>query len=219
MQAPDKGDHQGNREIDWLGIKYADLALMHEGDLSPEKVAKDGGKHCEMGGSASTWTGKNCRRVIFEGCVAWMKTGRCKACGVANWPVEWLQELVEQNVTLPSVVQTKFHPHQSLATPAIAKLKAFCDQGRACIISPGRGRGRFNLEHGIVFNGYSPLGRADWTEFDAAVGTPTLLKEPAVIDIAQRAGRSAAQVLLRWHVQGRGDARPLAGRHARGGAA
>ena len=56
--------------------------------------------------------------------------------------------------------------------------------------------------HGIVFNGYSPLGRADWTTFGPEEGgTATLFEEPAVRDIAKKVKKSPAQVLLRWQAQ------------------
>merc|ERR1711904_587794 len=84
---------------------------------------------------------------------------------------------------LPAVVQIKFHLHQSFASPRIRAIKQFCDK------------------HGILFNGYSPLGRADWTTFEADVGTPTILEEPIVLEIAKRLGRTPAQVILRWNVQ------------------
>lgn len=42
---------------------------------------------------------------------------------------------------------------------------------------------------GVAFVSYSPLGSG------------SLLREPAVCDIAARLGRSPAQVILRWHIQ------------------
>ena len=77
----------------------------------------------------------------------------------------------------------QFHLHQSLASPRIKAIKDFCDA------------------HGIVFNGYSPLGRADWTRFVDDGMTATTLEEPIVLEIAKRIGRSPAQVILRWNVQ------------------
>ena len=44
--------------------------------------------------------------------------------------------------------------------------------------------------HGTAFTSYSPLGK----------GTP-LLSDPAVTAIAERLGKSPAQVVLRWHIQ------------------
>jgi diketogulonate reductase-like aldo/keto reductase len=44
------------------------------------------------------------------------------------------------------------------------------------------------LRHGIVFEAYSPLARGRVTD-------------PAIVAIAERLGRTAAQVMLRWAVQ------------------
>jgi len=166
---------QGGGELDWLGEKYADLYLMHEGDLG--NPGHHPAKWCEYP------TTDSCRLKVWQSCLEWMKQGKTKACGVANWELKWLQKLKAEKVTLPAVVQMKFHLHQSFASQRIQDIKAFCD------------------ENGILFNGYSPLGRADWTVFDASVGTPTTLEEPIVLDIAKRLGRSPAQVILRWHVE------------------
>jgi diketogulonate reductase-like aldo/keto reductase len=175
MQEVDKGDRQGSNMLYWLGIEYADLYLMHEGDL--------GGPGHHPSDFCKYPTTSDCRKKVFQSCLDWMKKNKTRACGVANWEVEWLQELVDAGMALPAVVQTKFHPHQSLSFGPIRAVKEFCDK------------------HGILFNGYSPLGRADWTRFDASVGKPTLFEEPTVLDIAKRVNKTAAQVLLRWNVQ------------------
>lgn len=46
-------------------------------------------------------------------------------------------------------------------------------------------------DHGIVLTAYAPF----------ASGTFGLLTDPVIIDIAQRHGKSAGQVILRWHLQ------------------
>jgi 2,5-diketo-D-gluconate reductase A len=48
----------------------------------------------------------------------------------------------------------------------------------------------FHDEHGIVTESWSPLGQGG-----------TLLEDPTVLAIAEDHGRTAAQVVLRWHVQ------------------
>ena len=179
MQEVDKGDRQGTNELVWLGIEYADLYLMHEGDLG------DSGHHPSP--FCNYPTTPECRRRVHQSCIDWMHKGKVRACGVANWEVEWLEELLASNTTLPSVVQIKYHLHQSLSTPRIAAIKGFCDR------------------HGILFNGYSPLGRADWTTFEPPM-QPKLMQEPLVLDIAKRMGKSPAQILLRWNVQVRSPA-------------
>ena len=47
-----------------------------------------------------------------------------------------------------------------------------------------------SLERGIVTESWSPLGRAG-----------AMLQEPAILAAAERHGRTAAQVVLRWHTQ------------------
>jgi len=48
----------------------------------------------------------------------------------------------------------------------------------------------FNAEHGIVVQSWSPLGRG-----------PELRSEPVVTELAERHGRTAAQIVLRWHIE------------------
>jgi len=48
----------------------------------------------------------------------------------------------------------------------------------------------FAAEHGIVVQSWSPLGRG-----------PELRSEPVVAELAQRHGRTPAQIVLRWHIE------------------
>lgn len=48
----------------------------------------------------------------------------------------------------------------------------------------------YHLDHGIVTVSYTPLGREN-----------APLREPVIVDIAKRLGKTPAQVILRWHVQ------------------
>ena len=50
----------------------------------------------------------------------------------------------------------------------------------------------YGAEHGIVTEAWSPIAQGG------------VLKDPAIVTIAERVGKTAAQVVLRWHVQ-RGD--------------
>lgn len=49
----------------------------------------------------------------------------------------------------------------------------------------------FHAEHGIVTQSWSPIGGSG----------NDVLREPAVVEIAERHGRTPAQVVLRWHLQ------------------
>jgi 2,5-diketo-D-gluconate reductase A len=60
-------------------------------------------------------------------------------------------------------------------------------------LNPGvtrEGPRAYHAEHGIVTESYSPLGPGS-----------TLLTEPVITDLAQRYGRSAGQIVLRWHIE------------------
>jgi 2,5-diketo-D-gluconate reductase A len=51
----------------------------------------------------------------------------------------------------------------------------------------------YDEAHGIVTQSWSPLGGGS--------GVRSLLAEPVIVEIAERVGRTPAQVVLRWHVQ------------------
>jgi 2,5-diketo-D-gluconate reductase A len=51
----------------------------------------------------------------------------------------------------------------------------------------------YDEAHGIVTESWSPLGGGS--------GARSLLASPVIVDVAERLGRTAAQVVLRWHVQ------------------
>jgi 2,5-diketo-D-gluconate reductase A len=48
----------------------------------------------------------------------------------------------------------------------------------------------YHAEHGIVTESWSPLGAGD-----------DLLERPVIVELAERHGRTPAQIVLRWHVQ------------------
>jgi 2,5-diketo-D-gluconate reductase A len=62
----------------------------------------------------------------------------------------------------------------------------------------------YHAEHGIVTQSWSPLGLGR-----------ELLHEPVIVQIAQRHGRSTAQIVLRWHVALGLSAVPKSGRPER----
>lgn len=86
-------------------------------------------------------------------------------------------------VTQPAVNQIELHPHLSQR-----RLVDFCKA------------------KGIAVTGFSPLGSGSYVELSMDQGRGVgLLKDPAVLSIASKHGKTPAQVLLRWGVQ-RGNA-------------
>jgi diketogulonate reductase-like aldo/keto reductase len=96
------------------------------------------------------------------------KEGKLRAIGISNFPVEKIQEVLDNCEVVPAVMQVEAHPYY----PA-EKVKAFCE------------------EKGIKLQAWYPLGH----------GNADLLKDPVFIKLAEKYGKSTAQVILRWHLQ------------------
>lgn len=58
----------------------------------------------------------------------------------------------------------------------------------------------FCRENNIHCTAYSPLGSGDRSEQMKAENEPSLLEEPAIVEIADKHGISPAQVLIKWAV-------------------
>ncbi|KAM7287842.1 putative oxidoreductase ZK1290.5 [Ixodes scapularis] len=92
--------------------------------------------------------------------------GLCRAIGVSNYEKADLEPLLESCSVVPHANQVECHPYHFPQD-----LLAFCDQ------------------HGIQFQGYSPLGKGK------------LIQDPEVLRVARSCGRTPAQVLVRWSIQ------------------
>lgn len=96
------------------------------------------------------------------------KEGKLRAIGISNFPVEKIQEILDNCEIVPAVMQVEAHPYY----PA-EKVKAFCD------------------EKGIALQAWYPLGH----------GNADLINDPVFVKLAEKYGKSAVQVILRWHIQ------------------
>jgi len=90
---------------------------------------------------------------------------QCRAIGVSNFEVEHLEELRSFSPIMPAANQVPYSPLQPQR-----QLLAYCRQ------------------HGVAFEGYSPLRAAD-------------LRDPRLLAIAGKHGKTPAQILLRWPLQ------------------
>ncbi|CAL0299617.1 unnamed protein product [Lupinus luteus] len=98
-------------------------------------------------------------------------SGKARAIGVSNFSSKKLQDLLEIAQVPPAVNQVELHP--AWQQP---KLRAFCES------------------KGIHLSGYSPLGSPGVLKSD-------ILKNPAISVVAEKLGKSPAQVALRWGLQ------------------
>lgn len=100
--------------------------------------------------------------------------GKVRAIGVSNFMPEHLDRLLAQSSVVPAVNQIEVHPYFQQRTVE-----------------------RMNSEHGIVTQAWSPIGGI--TSYMG--GDQSTFNDPVLGDIAQRHGKSRAQVMLRWHLQ------------------
>lgn len=97
---------------------------------------------------------------------AMKKEGLAKSIGVSNYQMIHLQYLATQASEMPVVDQIELHPLLT-QQPLL----------------------RFNQQHRIVTQAWSPLGRG------------AVLNEPVLKEIATTHNKSTAQIILRWHFQ------------------
>lgn len=101
--------------------------------------------------------------------------GRVRAIGVSNFMVEHLTRLLDTATVVPAVNQIEVHPYF-----AQREVQAF------------------GVEHGILTQAWSPIGGI--THYRDGQHTSTL-EDPVIGGIARAHAKSAAQVMLRWHLQ------------------
>src|SRR3954452_8619170 len=101
--------------------------------------------------------------------------GRVRAIGVSNFMVDHLNRLLDVATVVPAVNQIEVHPY------FLQREVQDC-----------------NAEHDILTQAWSPIGGIT---FYRDGGQGSTLEDPVIGAIAERHGRTAAQVMLRWHLQ------------------
>ncbi|KAE9589951.1 putative oxidoreductase [Lupinus albus] len=98
-------------------------------------------------------------------------SGKARAIGVSNFSSKKLQDLLEIARVPPAVNQVELHPAWQQT-----KLRKFCES------------------KGIHLSAYSPLGSPGNLNSD-------ILKNQVITEVAEKLGKSPAQVALRWGLQ------------------
>ncbi|MEM1062505.1 MAG: aldo/keto reductase [Planctomycetota bacterium] len=109
-----------------------------------------------------------------------IKAGLTERIGVCNLGVSQLRDLLTQCRVRPANLQIELHPRLPQD-----KLLRFC------------------RDEGIAVTAFSPLGATSYVGLGMATAEESLLSDPAVGAIADKHGRTPAQVLLAWGL-GRG---------------
>lgn len=114
--------------------------------------------------------------------------GKVRAIGVSNFMVDHMSRLLDVAKVVPAVNQIEVHP--------------FFQQRDVQAI---------NAANGIRTQAWSPIGGITFYRG----GERSTLAEPVILDIAKAHGKSAAQVMLRWHIQDGRDIIPKSVKPAR----
>jgi diketogulonate reductase-like aldo/keto reductase len=104
-----------------------------------------------------------------------LANGKVRAIGVSNFMVDHLDALGEQATVAPAVNQIEVHPY----------------------FAQGEVQAR-NAEQQILTQAWSPIGGITFYR-DGRHGST--LEDPVIREIAAAHGKTAAQVMLRWHLQ------------------
>jgi 2,5-diketo-D-gluconate reductase A len=101
--------------------------------------------------------------------------GKVRAIGVSNFMPKHLERLLGETEIVPAVNQIEVHPYFRQSEVLAA-----------------------DSEHGILSQAWSPIGGITFYR-DGSRGST--LEDPVIGGIADAHGRTAAQVMLRWHLQ------------------
>jgi diketogulonate reductase-like aldo/keto reductase len=110
----------------------------------------------------------------YRGLEKLLADGRVRAIGVSNFMPEHLQGLLRAALVVPAVNQIEVHPY--FQQTALQQVHA---------------------QYGIATQAWSPIGGI--TAYRG--GDKTSFADPTLLEIARQHGKSAAQVMLRWHLQ------------------
>jgi diketogulonate reductase-like aldo/keto reductase len=114
--------------------------------------------------------------------------GKVRAIGVSNFMPEHLQRLLANASVVPAVNQIEVHPYFQQTTLQ-----------------------RLHAEHRILTQAWSPIGGI--TSYRG--GEKRTFDDSTLLEIARLHGKSAAQVMLRWHLQEGRSAIPKSTKPAR----
>ncbi|XP_034242310.1 aldo-keto reductase family 1 member A1-like [Thrips palmi] len=161
-----------------LGLDYVDLYLAHcpfcakeSPDDSPFPIGPDGKMKFE---SDTDHVG------MWKAMEAEVHAGRAKAIGLSNYNKRLIQKVLDNCTIKPANLQVELHVYMQQKP-----LVDFCHQ------------------NGITVCAYSPIGSPGSENFvkNFGITLPDLIKNPTIVEVAQKHKKTPGQVLLKHIVQ------------------
>ena len=111
---------------------------------------------------------------------ALVEKGLSKSIGISNFNGQLIMDLLRYAKIVPATLQIEHHPY--LTQPGLVELAQ---------------------SSGMTVTAYSSFGPQSFLELDMkrAKDTPLLLEHPTIKKIAEKHGKTPAQILLRWATQ------------------
>ncbi|KAI5634815.1 aldo/keto reductase family domain-containing protein [Phthorimaea operculella] len=158
------------KSLDNLGLKYLDLYLIHW-----PQAYKEDGELFPADADGKTIFSDVDYVDTWKAMEPLVSEGLVKSIGISNFNSKQITRLLEHAKVKPVCNQVECHPYLTQQ-----RLKDFCEA------------------RGIKIVAYSPLGSPDrpW----AKPGEPQLMDDPKLKAIADRLGKTVAQVLIRYQV-------------------
>lgn len=156
-----------------LGLEYLDLYLIHW-----PHAYRRGGSNFPLQENGIPFFDEDVTILQCWGAMEKLvEQGLVKSIGVSNFNTNQLREVLDNGKIKPVTNQVERHPYLNQA-----KLNAFCKA------------------EGITITAYSPLGSGDrpWATKD----DPVLLDDQRIKAIGDKHGKTSAQIILKWQIQG-----------------
>ncbi|XP_019628139.1 PREDICTED: alcohol dehydrogenase [NADP(+)]-like [Branchiostoma belcheri] len=159
------------RSLRSLGLDYLDLYLIHW----PMAFKRGDAVFPEDAEGKMMWddTPFTDTWKALEACV---EAGLLKNIGLSNFNSKQIQAVIDVAKVKPAVIQVECHP--------------YLNQKQLL---------QFSQEKGLVFTAYSPLCHPNRPSTKPR--DPSIMEDPKLKPIADKYGKSVAQVVLRWGVQ------------------
>ncbi|XP_071498611.1 aldo-keto reductase family 1 member B7-like [Diadema antillarum] len=172
---PDHVEENVRESLTSLGLDYVDLYLMHW------PVALVHGKGAFPLDENGVLIGDDSVDYVdaWKGMESLVDKGLVKAIGVSNFNIAQIERLLSLPPKHPiSNNQVESHPRLTQT-----ELIEFCSK------------------HGITVTAFSPLGSPERPDSTRHPDDPVLMEEPVVCQMAQKLGKSPAQILIRYQIQ------------------